>query len=313
MLALPSYGMARSVTTHNVNVDSLCDWIEASIVFDRDLLSKADVVEALLEHEVYARPDFAVEIVDQAWAVVSGRIKYLSDPLGLKVSTNRITRVKEWDTFPAYGFCLALACSALFPRWAREQWAMPPSVHGELFEEVARESFTCALAGWTVRRVGWSPSNPPKLRTTIAEIISDLNEVAGSELELHVDPRANELGLDLLAYFSYGDSHASFPVLLVQCASGNNWLSKRQTPDIELWKTIVSFNSQPVRAFAMPFTFADASEFRRHSKSVNGVFVDRNRLLAAFARSSRNVSESLNLRLVEWTRPVVASMPRDNQ
>lgn len=127
-----------------------------------------------------------------------------------------------------------------------------------------------------------------------------------------MDKHANELGIDLLAYYSYGDPHASFPVLLVQCASGDNWQSKRHTPDLELWEKIVNFNSRPVRGLVMPFAFADAKTFRRDTLVVRGVFMDRNRLLGAFYRSSRQVSGRLNKRLEAWVKKVLGSAPKAN-
>ena len=312
MLSLPESGLSKSVKQHNVDLNVLCDWVEASAVFDDDHLSKSDVAKALLQQEVYEKQDFAMEIVDQAWSVVSSRIKYLASPLGIEVSKNRIARKVKWETFPAYGFCLTLSCVSLYPKWVKDHWGAA-SLRGELFEELAQESLSKALAGWTVRRVGWSPGNPVKLREAIASIISDIKEVAGSELDLHVDKHANELGLDLLAYYSYGDAHASIPVLLVQCASGENWQSKRHTPDLGLWNKIVSFNSNPVRGFAMPFAYADAREFRKDTMSVNGVFVDRNRLLGAFHRTSSEVSDALNKKLVAWVTQVIATVPKDDQ
>ena len=243
--------------------------------------------------------------------MISSRITYLDSPLGIEVAKNRITRKLEWVRFPAYGFCLTLSCVNFYRKWVEERWGTA-SVRGALFEELAEESLCKSLGGWTVRRLGWSPANPAKLRDVIPSIISDLNEVAGSELDLHVDKSANELGLDILAYYSFGDAHASIPVLLVQCASGGNWQSKRQSPDLEVWNTVISFNSRPVRGFAMPFAYADATEFRKDTRSVNGVFVDRNRLLRAFRSATGGVSASLDKKLIKWLKPLVAAIPKDD-
>ena len=119
MLGLPENGLSRSVKQHNVDLNVLCDWVEASAVFDDDQLSKSDVVKALVQHEVYVKQDFAKEIVDQAWSAISSRVKYLDSPLGIEVSINRIARKEKWDTFPAYGFCLALSCAKLYPSWGK--------------------------------------------------------------------------------------------------------------------------------------------------------------------------------------------------
>ena len=54
MLALPEQGIARSVTEHNSDINVLCDWVEASVVFDDTLeLSKSDLIDILIENEVY--------------------------------------------------------------------------------------------------------------------------------------------------------------------------------------------------------------------------------------------------------------------
>lgn len=310
MLALPEKGMARSLSHHNIDRSKLCDWIEASVIFDDNELSVPDVIDALVDNEVYETQDFASEIVESAWGVLRTRFEYLQAPLGITVSRNRITRTLAWTTFPAYGFCMGLACADLYPKWAKS-WETPASVQGSYFEELAAESFAKTLAGWKVQRVGWSPKNPKKLRDTISGIIADLGEIEGAELDIHVNQSANELGLDLLAYHSYGDTHASIPVFLIQCASGRDWVKKRQTPDLTIWNKVVSFNSRPVRGFAMPFAFAERDEFRKQTAAVDGIFADRNRILAAFPRNAGSVSAQLNQKLLAWTKAQVKNLPKD--
>jgi len=310
MLALPEFGMSRSVGMHNVRLSVLCDWVEASVLFSDNSISKSSVVDALLENEVYDSQDFASEIVENAWNVLSARVNYLKSPLGLSVVGNRISKKDVWSQFPAYGFCMALACADLYPTWAKN-WHTPHSVQGDYFEELAAESFQMNLTGWTIKRVGWSPTNPVKLKTTIHALISDLHEVEGAELDVHVQSNANELGLDLLAYYPFKDAQASSVVILIQCASGRDWVGKRHTPSLEIWKKVVNFNSQPLKGFVMPFAFAEQSEFRRQTTAVGGMFVDRNRLLRAFPQHGNSVSSSLNAKLVAWSSVEIARLPTD--
>lgn len=303
--------MSRSINEHNVDFNILCDWIEASVVFDREELSKSDVIDALLGNQVYDKQDYAAEIVGTAWDVISRRVEYLSNPLGIVVSSDRIERGREWSQFPAYSFCLVLSCAEFYPDLA-QALGNNYVVQGELFEKLAEESFIQALGGWTIRRVGWSPSNPVRLRGVINSIISELNEVASSEIDLHVDNNANELGLDLLVYRPFGDNQASFPVLMVQCASGKNWKSKRHTPDLNIWGKVISFTSAPARGFVVPYAFADEINFRKLATPVNGVFLDRYRLLGAFNHNQAEVSEDLNNQLLAWITPQLDVIPKDN-
>jgi len=313
MLALPDKGMSRSVNEHNVNLDVLCDWIEASIVFDDDELSKSYVTDILIEEQIYRNQDFAAERVSDAWAIVARRMDYLARPLGISVSGNRIIRKDEWDQFPAYAFCLALSCVELYSELP-SPWGENYVEQGSLFEELAEESLEQTLQGWTVKRVGWSSSNNPiPLSDEIQGIISDLNEKEGADAGLHLTTTTKDLGLDLLAYLSFGDQQPSIPILLVQCASGSNWTSKRHTPDMDLWKKVVCFNSEPVRGFVIPFGFADNLQFRRDAAPVNGLFVERYRLLKPFRQNRYEVSGALNSQLEGWTRPRMDLLPRATQ
>lgn len=313
MLALPNKGMARSVNVHNIDLNILCDWIEASVVFEDTELSKSDVIDVLIEEQVYSDQAFAAAIVENAWAVISRRATYLSQPLGIRVAGNRINRTDDWTVFPAYGFCLALSCVELYSGLPA-LWGSNSVEQGALFEELTAESLSQTFQGWTVKRIGWSATNNPiSLRDALPTIISDLNEAEAAETNLHLTSAVKDLGLDLLAFYSFGDRQASIPVLLVQCASGSDWISKRHTPDIEFWgKKIISFNSHPVRGFAMPFAFAEPLHFRRDAAAVNGVFVDRYRLLKSFRQNNATVSTALNAQLTTWIEPRVAQLPRAN-
>src|SRR5205085_9647360 len=102
-------GMSWSVDVHNIRRDILCDWIEASVVFQTTELSLSDVVDSLIDNQVYERQDMANEIAEEAWNVLRARIAYLQAPLGIQIQDTRIVREKDWTDFPAYGFCLALA------------------------------------------------------------------------------------------------------------------------------------------------------------------------------------------------------------
>lgn len=313
MLALPNKGMARSINAHNIDLNNLCDWIEASVVFDDTELSKSDVIDVLMEEQVYSDQTFAAEIVENAWAVISRRATYLSRPLGISVAGNRINRTEDWTAFPAYGFCLALSCVELYSGLPM-LWGSDFVEQGALFEELTAESLSQTFHGWTIKRIGWSAANNPvSLREALPTIIGELNETEAAETNLHLTTAIKDLGLDLLVFYSFEDRQASIPVLLVQCASGGDWKGKRRTPDIEFWqKKIISFNSQPVRGFAMPFAFAEPLHFRRDAAAVNGIFVDRYRLLKSFRQNNACVSTALNTQLTNWLQPRQAQLPRAN-
>lgn len=311
MLGLPERGVNRSVSKHNSDLSVICDWIEASLAFVDDELSKTDVTDVLIENEVYESQDFALEFVDSAWEVLRSRVHALNGPIGMIWTRDRLRRSGEWTDFPAYAFCLALACgSYVYPDWAKNH-GYDHSTQGSLFEKIAHQSLLNMLPGWDVKRVGWAPDNPVRLKEIIDSIISDLNEVSGSEIDAYVNDHANELGLDILAFYSFGDVHASQPVFLIQCASGKDWKRKRSTPDLTIWNKVINFNSQPVKGFAIPYSFSDRQDFRREATQVNGVFWDRYRLLNPNSgRGGGWNTPDLNAELITWVEPRVNALPR---
>ena len=73
MLAMPSVGFGRSVHEHNVELDVLCDWIEASVLFGAHSLSEPEVVDVLCENFIYAKQDMASQMVSMAWSELRKR------------------------------------------------------------------------------------------------------------------------------------------------------------------------------------------------------------------------------------------------
>ena len=73
MLALPTSGFSQPTGTypeiaHNIRLDILCDWIEGSVLFDNEAVSKIDIVEILTEKGIYNNSDLALNIVNAAMA-----------------------------------------------------------------------------------------------------------------------------------------------------------------------------------------------------------------------------------------------------
>ncbi len=298
MLPVPENGLRRSITKHNSDLDIACDWVESSVVFDDERISKTDVVDLLLENGFYDSQDFATQFVDDVWSVLRVRAERIGDVSGLSVNGRRIKRTLEWRDFPAYAFCLAISCA---PMYAALRENADPVNQGALFEEFSENALKGVFPGWTINRVGWSPDNTQRLGEIIDDLTLNLREVAGAERDIHLTNYTNELGLDIIAFRPFQDSHASIPVLMFQCASGLDWKSKRKTPDLDIWRKVISFTSSPIRAMTIPYAFADARDFRRETTPINGICAERYRLLDGFKRvDDSQAIQQLNERLAAW-------------
>lgn len=307
MLGLPTTGIAYSVNEHKVDLDAICDWIEGSVLLEGESVSDTDIVDALRENEVYATQAMAWEMVSNAWRELQRRVGWLGAGCPIQLQGKTISPRASWRDAPAHAFCLTLAYAKWFPKWATS-FGKDYTTQGELFEQLTLESLQVHFPEWETHLTGWSKSHPKKLAEVVASVASLLGEPVG-EVERWTKASANEAGLDLLCFRSFDDSRAGVPVLLVQCASGKHYEGKLHTPSLRVWGRIVNFTTKPTKAFVTPFALAD-SEFTRVANFVNGMLIDRYRLLSHVRTNVAWVSPALSARLVQWVEARIASLPK---
>ncbi len=316
MLAVPQIGMAQSSEPrHNVQLDTLCDWIEASLAFDKlNFISGAEIVDVLHEEEIYESQDFAWELVHRALAELDRRQLCLSGGSPFKVEGKRLVRTKDWEDVPAYSFCLTLACAKWYPNWAAslvKKGKKRPDYteQGHLFELVASSALEKLLPSWKIERTGWSPDNTKKIKQIVSDVAKFLREPE-RELNPWVSKDANEAGLDIVCYRPFDDSRPGLPTIFVQCASGKHHEHKLGTPNMKEWGKIIDFTAVlPQRSFVTPYVFTD-SEFKRVSNKVDGLLLDRVRLLSAGSDGGEWLSAKLKTSLCNWMKPRVAKLER---
>jgi len=301
MLAIPTKGFARSVREHNVHLDVLCDWIEGSILFGDNELSLIDIADVLIEEEIYVTEDFAREGVVNAWAELQRRLSWIGNGCAFTMDKRWIRRRAQWRDAPAYTFCILLSLAPSYDWWASE-FGRDYTDQGDLFELLTKESLEAQYGStWIVHQTGWTRTNTASLGQVVEKVAACLGEVKG-RLELWNDPNAKEMGLDLLWYRPFPDNRVGIPVYLVQCASGANWKPKLHTPNLKVWRSLIQFTTTPQRAFSAPFSFSD-KVFAQNCVIVDGVLLDRCRLLGASRYNDAWVSPSLRDRLIAWIEP----------
>ncbi len=312
MLALPDSGMARSVNRHNIKLEILCDWIEASILFDEseDDFSVMDVVDVLINENIYDGRDFAEEILVHAWTELTRRVEYVRPKMPFTVTYPEVKRINSWQTMPAHSFCVLLSLSQCYRNWWDCVTGRDRNEQGELFELVTQESLREQFSDWQVRRTGWSPVNPTGFQEIVNQTADWLGEDARHDNRTRANTRRKDGGLDLLLYRPFSDHRGGFPVYLMQCASGRDWVKKIQQPSIGLWRKLIDFVVPPQKGLAIPFALSD-DNFRDHCVLVEGLLLDRHRLLAAARYREQWESSSLKDRIIKWAMPRIEKLPRN--
>jgi len=307
MLALPTIGISRSVKVHNVELDVLCDWMESSVLFEEQELSETDVIDVLLEEHYYDDSDMASEIVSSAWTELRRRQSWISEGSPFSIASQRISRMCTWRQAPAHSFCLLLSLSKWYRSWA-QQFGSDYTEQGELFEKLTRESLVQQFGDWQIVMTGWSRARRTQLKDVVRSIANKLGESVGN-ISRWTSESANDAGLDLICYRPFSDERVGIPVYLLQCASGADWKDKLHTPQLEIWKRLIEFTAEPKKAFATPFALQD-DDFIRSCNLVNGMLIDRYRILAAADYKKNWVSSGLRKRLVAWSKCRIARLPR---
>lgn len=316
MLGLPGVGFRPSRTKHNVDFIVLSDWIEGNVIIGGETISKSDVVDVLCESNVYDDQDFASEIVEIAWTELERRCQWLGRGNSMRMLGREILPMfGSWQDVPAHAFYLALTFAKYYPGWAG-QFGTDYTEQGNLFESLAAASLIAL--GWTVHQTGWSvaaqtrdPAEQAKVIDTIIHAVADrLNERTGN-IGRWRQEAANDAGLDLVCYKPFVDGRGGKPIYLIQCASGIKWERKLDTPRIQIWNKLIDFSNVPQKGFAMPFSLEDEA-FRFNCNIVEGMFLDRYRLLSAGHTGHDWVPNELKGRLVDWLLPRIAVLPSIN-
>ena len=300
MLRVPTKGLQPSVNKHNCRVDVLADWIEGSVLLNQTRISKSDIVDRLIEEEVYRSEDFARELIADIWSdlryrVAHGRIR------ALRIDSDGVIPRGHWSEFPAYSFCLTLAlrdwCSFV-DNSHREQ--------GDLFERLTECSM--GARGWRTRITGWPTTNASNVRELVEEVASHIKEPVAGNIEEWIEEDGKDGGLDLVCDKPFADDRGGHPLYFFQCASGRNWKSKIKTPDLEYWEDLIDFVFTPTRGLAIPYVLSTKREFRRIANRVDGILLDRLRLMAPFDRVGSQVPPKLGSDLNKWLTPRIEAL-----
>lgn len=299
MLSLPS-GIKRSISDHNSDHEVFYDWLEADVLFLDDELSESDVIDFLIEEQIYVSQDFCSEFVSNAWAQIEKRLGWMGTTSPILFEKRRMKRRVDWQDVPCQSFCLVVSLGLKYTGW-REEFGSDYTEQGSLFESITHEAMAHVFQGWHFIKTGWARDHTSNLQDVVGNLVEQLGERVG-DLETYASDRAHEAGLDLVWYLPFSDQRGGLPVFLAQCASGWNWDEKLDTPNLGQWMKIIDFASKPYKAFSLPFAL-DNKNLRLRSCQIKGLLLDRYRLLVHPTSELEWVSSELRQELIGWLEP----------
>ena len=311
MLQIPQKNFNRSVGTINIGTNVLADWIEASLLFDENEISKSNLVDVLIEENICddSGQDLANEIADRGWVEIEQRQRWGGISTNLQVSGPRITDSNDWRNEPIRAFFVLLSVLQFYPEWSKSHRNY--AEQGELFEKVIEVICPALLPGWEVLRAGWSPDNAVSIKTIVPILCEHLHTLGSLRLDEWVPDAAKDGGLDIVCFRAFPDEREATPTFFLQCASGTNWREKLHTPTAGKWKTYLDAAVQPSTGIVAPFVIS-TKKVRYAGLEGQSVMFDRIRLL--YATQSENIQLPANLRdeVIAWVETRANDIPKLN-
>lgn len=305
-MVIPDSGFTYSAEKINMDITVVSDWVEATIFFKEEELSQSDVSDILIENQLCKGDEIAQQIVDAAWNELKRRSRWTRNTGLLSFEDQWVRKGRDWQGSPAHAFCLLLSLAPKYSWWTNE-FGRDYNEQGELFEQVTKFSLETQFDDeWTVIPTGWSRANPAGLSSVVEEISEHIYEAPRS-MPLWVSSNAKEIGLDLLCIRKFSDNRAGIPIYMLQCASGNDWTDKVHTPNLNRWKKIIDFYSFPVKGLAIPFCIDD-DLFLSNTLDIEGLFLERCRLLCAESVNPNWLPQELVDRLIAWVNPRIEGL-----
>jgi hypothetical protein len=311
MLQIPQKNFNRSVGTINIKTDVLADWIESSLLFDDNEISKSDLVDVLIEENICedSGQDLANEIADRGWVEIEQRKSWGGVSANLEITGPRLKGTGDWRSEPIRAFFLLLSVLRLYPEWSERHRNYVEQ--GELFEKVVEVICPALLPGWKVFRAGWSPENPVTVKTIVPLLCEHLHTRGADDLDDWLEDAAKDGGLDIVCFRSFPDQREATPTFFLQCASGTNWRDKLHTPSANKWKKYLNAAVQPSTGIVAPFVI-DTKKVRLAGLEGQIIVFDRIRLLYAMQSENVELSNDLKDEVIAWVETRANDIPKLN-
>ena len=313
MLTMPEKGFSRSVQMNNVSTGHLADWVEASLLFAESEISISDIVDILIEEQICDEGNqaFAHEIVETGWLELAQRKKQGGIPTEVILERNRIHTMVKWTKHPIRAFFVMLSLLKIYPDWAKNGEFSNFSVQGDLFERVVEEICFKMFSGWKVYRAGWSPDNAKDIHQTIKDLCERLHTPGAMNLTDLVSKHKKDDGLDIVCYRNFADGREAVPTYFLQCASGNNWREKVETPNPEIWHKYLDSAVKPRTGIVVPFVL-EKKELIDAATRGQAIVLDRLRMLDVVHSKKLRLSGSLGAEIIDWVRIRADNLPLAN-
>ena len=256
----------------------LADWAELQAVYFRDEIVTLEYIRTALDTEGLIvgtiLDDKEIDenresLISQVAREIERRICESGEGYPFTFDGNSIEFKEDATKWNAYVFCLMVS--------DRDFWVQG-DISPRIFEHLATAALASYLSGEAVRFGAPRDTMP----SAINDAISELADLTGDRPHPNAFPiqyTDKDLGLDVVGWRDFVDHRSSKILVYMQCATGQNWESKRGDLDLGpagIWNSTMTWSIQPVKAIAIPYIAEIGDDWTRATTGL--ILFDRLRL-----------------------------------
>lgn len=245
---------------------------------------------------------------DALWAEFQHRKRILKDGYPFIVQDDLLERNGDMSSAPSFFFLLGVAMSARYPGARQAKPVEGGRTPEALFEHVVTAA-AGGLFGGAAVRFGWpvARDDPKSIAERVRDLADKLN-VGVAKLDGKVEVADKDISLDVVGRLRVGDSEFGTVTFLVQCATGNNWESKKLEPAANRWEDLIDWESKLVRAVAVPWWWGSQDDYKRWFRRFDkAVVLDRARIL--MGRPDDRLANTERNEILRWIECHAPGLP----
>ncbi|HVD99558.1 MAG TPA: hypothetical protein VNB90_15220 [Cytophagaceae bacterium] len=265
------------------SISRISDWAELNIIYYSVPFSKAKLNSLLedngYEDDVNYKGD---ELFDSILLELKRRAHLYGPFAPYEINGNVIASKGSWVDYPEYVMCL------LFSYWGAE------NAHSatKLFERLSKEALEIYFNG---KGIVLGFPNINNLTNQLNGLAVQLLEERGGR---NPDPEDKDRGVDVVGWIPFEDERNSQVIILMQCAAGRRWRTKKQIP-LSAWAQYIHWNYMTT---IPALSITEVINNKNWQKSVDeyGIIFDRARIFRQIYSAGYSIDMTLRSEIIAW-------------
>lgn len=248
------------------------EWLELNLLKTNIPLSKSDITRlSQVEQE---------DVIDSWIQELNDRITLYNNPI-YSVKNNRITPNFSWEDIPEYFLCLYYSYNG----------ANDNSGGTKLFEKISAETLKNFING-KVYTLGFPASKG------FNDYLDDLSIECIEVRNMPADTSYKDDGVDVVGYKLFEDNRGANLYVLLQCAAGRHWTTKKPI-NLNRWTNYIVWYSDNIIQSISTVEYVSKKDWDKRS-STYGMLIDRVRIFNFLYKE--NVEIGLREETKKWCK-----------